>query len=147
MKTRATNLSSEQVEQAWEYAELLANQNPQHIRTDFLGAIIHREDYEDINSEYGWCVEYVLSPTFLAAHGIPTTNIFCEENIRVLNIANQEANRNNNTGHYEARCARCNTMHNQWQQVWQISDITEEGISALQTKFNLSADLVSEIFQ
>lgn len=59
MKTRATNLSSEQVEQAWEYAELLANQNPQHIRTDFLGAIIHREDYEDINSEYGWCVEYV----------------------------------------------------------------------------------------
>lgn len=143
MKTKATNLTPKQIESAWNTAVVIKGQNPRSIREDFLGATIHRKDY-DINSKYGWCIEYVLSPAFLEQYG-STADAFCEENIRVLFIGNHESNKNECIGHYEVRY-KANGLQNKYQFVYQTSDISEEGMLALKQKFHLSDEIMRTIF-
>lgn len=146
MKTKATNLTSEQIESAWKTAVVLEGQDPRFIREDFLGAIIHREDY-NVNSKYGWCVEYILSPQLLEHHcGCSVEDAFCEENIRVLFIGNHEANKNECIGHYATRYRANNERQNRYQLVWQNSDISEYGMFVLKKKFHLSDDILRKIF-
>lgn len=90
MKAKAENLTKEQIVQAWNWCKLIDGQDGKYIRQDALGAVIKYRDY-DHNTEYGWCVEYLLSPTFLESNGI-LTNAFCEENVRVLFVKNYDAN-------------------------------------------------------
>lgn len=136
MKTKATNLTPEQIELAWNTAEKIDGQDSQSIREDFLGAIIHREDY-DVDSKYGWCVEYILSPQLLEHYGCSVQDAFCEENIRVLFIGNYEANKNECIGHYATRYRANEKRQNRYQLVWQNSDISEYGMCALKKKFHL----------
>lgn len=144
MKTKATNLTSEQIELAWNTAVVVKGQNPRFTREDFLGAVIHREDY-DVDSKYGWCVEYILSPQLLEHYGCSVQDAFCEENIRVLFIGNYDANKDEHIGHYSARYM-ANKLQNKYQFVYQTSDISEEGMLALKQKFHLSDEIMRTIF-
>lgn len=146
MKTKATNLTPKQIELAWNTAVVVEGQDLRSIREDFLGAIIHRKDY-DVNSKYGWCVEYILSPQLLEHHcGCSVEDAFCEENIRVLFIGNHEANKNECIGHYATRYRANNERQNRYQLVWQNSDISEYGMFVLKKKFHLSDEIMRTIF-
>ena len=165
MKTKAINLTPEQIELAWNTAEKIDGQNSQSIRKDFLGAIIHREDYNVI-SKYGWCIEYVLSPKLLKYYGCSVQDAICEENICVLNIVNYECNKDEvHIGHYAAANEEYELeyqsqelkstlsaneaekeLKNEYQYFKKTWDANEARISALKRKFHLSDDILHKIF-
>lgn len=147
-KEEKIQLTDQQIEQVWNFAKTIDGKDPQTIRQDILGAIIHKKDYNNGNTDFGWCAEYVLSPTLLESYNIPSEHAFCEENIRVLHVRNYYANTDEPIGHYKAlyRPQFDSDSYNRWQKAWQISDIIPEGIEMLQQKFNLSDELVHEIF-
>lgn len=45
-KQLATDLSKEQINQVWEFADIIDDENPNEVRKDFLGARIHRDEYK-----------------------------------------------------------------------------------------------------
>ena len=150
MKAKAENLTKQQIVQAWNWCKLIDGQDGRFIRQDALGAVIKYTDY-DSDTEYGWCIEYLLSPTFLESKGI-STNSFCEENVRVLFLKNYNANIDAPVGkyriHYTASDNRTaeNCPINESRFAWQESSITDDGKIALQNIFGLSDDLMHTIF-
>ena len=86
MKQKA-DLTLEQVELAWNFANIVENVDSSCVRQDFLGAYIHKDQYNQ-DTEFGWCVEYILNQEFLNEHSTTGANIFCEANVRVLFIRN-----------------------------------------------------------
>lgn len=165
MKTKATNLTPEQIELAWNAAEKIDGQDSQSIRKDFLGAIIHRQDYNVI-SKYGWCIEYVLSPRLLNYYGCSVLDAFCEENICVLNIVNYEYNKDEvHIGHYAAANEEYELeyqsqelkstlsaneaekeLKNEYQYFKRTWDANEARMFALKKKFHLSNEIMRTIF-
>lgn len=166
MKTKATNLTPEQIESAWKTAVVVEGQDPRSIREDFLGAIIHRKDY-DVNSQFGWCVEYILSPQLLEHHcGCSVEDAFCEENICVLNKVNYECNKDELLiGRYAIAYDACESkdqcpkskstsvankagkgLTNEYHHIKWVWYTNEAMISALKQKFHLSDDILREIF-
>lgn len=138
-------LSIEEQNQIWQFAPTIEGKDENVIRQDFLGAEIHKSDY-DSDSLHGWCVEYVLSPNELREMEISTpSNLLCEANIRILQMGNYVANLGHRKGHYESRITR-ECGKNRYQQIWQQSKITSEGISALQEVFGLSEEQIKSLF-
>ena len=86
-KQLATDLSEEQINQAWEFADILDEDNPNEVRKDFLGARVHRDEYGK-NTDFGWYVEYVLDQEFLDNNSTTGAVIFCEANIRITRWRN-----------------------------------------------------------
>ncbi len=78
-------LDQKEQEMVWKYAELVNGEDSDIVRKDFLGAEIHKSDY-DKNTNYGWCAEMILSPSFLEENSLNVDNKYCEANLRVLNI-------------------------------------------------------------
>lgn len=164
MKTKATNLTSEQIESAWKTAVVVEGQDPRSIREDFLGAIIHRKDY-DVYSQFGWCVEYILSPQLLEYYGCSVEDAFCKENTCVLNIMNYGYNMDEHIGRHAAAYKTYESedqkqepeststasksdeeLINEYKPIKWVWKIDGARISALKQKFHLSDDILREIF-
>ena len=74
MKTLA-QLTPEQEEVAWTFAKPIPSEDPNKVRQDFLGARIHRDEYNK-DAPYGWVVEYVLNHNFLNDYSNIEADIF-----------------------------------------------------------------------
>lgn len=137
-------LSPTEIDIVWQYATPIDGKDQNYIRQDFLGAEIHKNDYEK-DSLYGWCAEYVLSPQDLQQMGIANTNILCEANVRVLQLGNFTSNIGHRRGHYE-RHITLDKDENRHQTSWQVSDISEYGISELRKAFSLKDEQIQSLF-
>ena len=137
-------LTTEQIKQAWEFAEIIDENRKDEIRRDFLGAEIHYGDYNQ-DTEYGWCVEYVLSAETLSRIGVEGVNLFNEANVRVLFIGNYIENEGHPIGCYKTKFKK-RGLCNKRQYVWQDSELSECGIEELKKQFNLTSKNVSAIF-
>ena len=51
-------LSEEIVEQVWQKAKIVANNNPDIFRQDYAGAWIRRDLYGQRNTKYGWEIDH-----------------------------------------------------------------------------------------
>ena len=52
--------SEEFVQQVWEKARVVPEQDPTTWRKDECGAWIKRNHYEDRNSEFGWKIDHII---------------------------------------------------------------------------------------
>lgn len=142
MKQKATLTTVEQ-QLAWSFAEIIEGEDANCVRKDFLGAYIHRNDYNK-NTDFGWCVEYILDQNFLNEHSTTHANIFCRANVRVLFIKNHLQNINNPIGEfYDYYEYDDNYKCNRFQEIRQQSNITQEGIDELKQTYGLSDEVIS----
>ena len=137
-------LTKQQIQQAWEFAEINDEKRKDEIRRDFLGAEIHYEDYNQ-DTPYGWCVEYVLSAETLSKIGIESPDLFCEANVRVLFIGNYIENEGHPIGCYKSKFKKRGSC-NKRQYVWQESELSEYGIEEIKSQFNLTSEEATTIF-
>lgn len=54
------NYTEEQIEQVWQKARIVANNNPNVFRQDYAGAWIRRDQYGNRNAKYGWEIDHCL---------------------------------------------------------------------------------------
>lgn len=54
------NFTPEQIEQTWQRAKIMPNNNPDVFRQDYAGAWIRRDQYGDRNAKYGWEIDHCL---------------------------------------------------------------------------------------
>ncbi len=54
------NFTQEQIEEVWQKARIMANNNPNVFRQDYAGAWIRRDQYGDRNAKYGWEIDHCL---------------------------------------------------------------------------------------
>lgn len=54
------NYTEEQIEQVWQKARIVANNNPNVFRQDYAGAWIRRDQYKDRDAKYGWEIDHCL---------------------------------------------------------------------------------------
>ena len=142
MKQKA-DLTLAQIQQAWNFAETINEEYDNFERKDFLGAYIHKDQYNQ-DTEFGWCVEYILNQEFLNEHSTTGANIFCEANVRVLFIKNHLQNINNPIGEfYDYYEYDDNYKCNRFQEIRQQSNITQEGIDELKQTYGLSDEVIS----
>lgn len=52
------DFTEEQIEQVWQKARVLANNNPDVFRQDYAGAWIRRDQYGMRNGKYGWEIDH-----------------------------------------------------------------------------------------
>ena len=138
-------LTEDQIEKAWSFADVMSGKDTSKVREDFLGAEIHFDEYGQ-ETPFGWCAEYVLSPTILSKNGIPCDKAFCEANIRVLFIGNYNANAENQIGYYQTKYKREMGV-NKHQYVWQEARISDFGKEELRKQFNLSETALEQILK
>lgn len=60
MATPRRNLTPNEIEEVWEKAKIVPNNDPAIYRQDYAGAWIRRDHYGLTNSEYGWQVDHLL---------------------------------------------------------------------------------------
>ncbi len=53
-----TDFSEDLIEQVWQKAQIVPNNNPDIFRKDYAGAWIRRDLYGQRNAKYGWEVDY-----------------------------------------------------------------------------------------
>ena len=58
MATLRRNLTEKEIEEVWQKANIIPNNNPNVYRQDYAGAWIRRDQY-GIQSEYGWEVDHI----------------------------------------------------------------------------------------
>ena len=58
MATPRRNLTEKEIEEVWQKANIIPNNNPNVYRQDYAGAWIRRDQY-GIQSEYGWEVDHI----------------------------------------------------------------------------------------
>lgn len=54
------NFTEEQIEQVWQKAKIVANNNPNVFRQDYAGAWIRRDQYGNRNAKYGWEIDHCI---------------------------------------------------------------------------------------
>jgi len=140
-------LTKGQIKQAWDYAKVINGVDPKFVRMDCLGAMIHFDEY-DMDTEYGWCAEYVLSQEVLSNYGINNVNLFNEANIRILHIGNYNENIGHRIGQYSVKYKYVKApKRNLRQNPNNISEINRLGVDELKRLFTLSDQQVSDIFK
>lgn len=139
-KQLATDLSEEQINQIWELADIIDDENPNEVRRDFLGARIHRDEYGK-NTDFGWYIEYVLDQDFLNKYSTTGADIFCEANVRVLFAKNYLANIEQPVGRFYVY-NRYEDNYNKPQKIQQKSDILPECIEALKKIYGLTDEVI-----
>ena len=144
-KQLATELSEEQINQAWEFADIIDDENPNEVRKDFLGARVHRDEYGK-NSDFGWYIEYVLDQDFLNKYSTTGADIFCEANVRVLFAKNYLANLEKPIGKYDVMY-RYENKHNEHQCPHQISTITLGCVEKLKEIYGLYEEDINSIIK
>lgn len=144
MKTLATNLSTQEISTAWQMANPIQGKDPNICRLDALGAIIKRNEY-DKPGQYGWVVEYVLSPAELSNVATIQASPFVGCNLRILQYANYAASESDNRGIYHVRKVMKNDKENN-QDSFQIADISQLGLNELQRTFGISNADMERLF-
>ena len=48
------------IQEVWNNAKEILNQNPSKVRMDICNAIIWRNEYGNRNSEYGWEIDHII---------------------------------------------------------------------------------------
>lgn len=140
------NLTKEQKKEVWNWVTQIHDEDAKVKRgLDVLGAIIHYDEYDNPNSMYGWCVEYVLSPEMLKEYDIKDGDVFCEENIRILSCKHFHLNNNHPLGEYKIFYHIVDNKYNQLRPAYQNSTITEEGIEVLKSHFGLTDEKFDKI--
>lgn len=143
MKQKA-DLTLAQIQQAWNFAETINEEYDNFERKDFLGAYIHKDQYNQ-DTEFGWCVEYILDQEFLNQYSTTDADIFCEANVRVLFFKNFKENLINKRGEYSVFYKYENIYQsNRLQSQRQISYITQENIDILKKTYGLPDEVINE---
>lgn len=140
------NLNQQEIDTIWEYAEPIPHIDASKKRLDCLGAIINKEEYNNFTSQYGWCVEYVLSPELLAHEGIPLQNMLCEANVRILHVDNYTLNRGHNIGEFARRVVKEGAVNKMCSPVWEVLYTKQEWIQKLQKIFDISDEKIKRMF-
>lgn len=52
------DFSEDKIEQVWQRAKIVANNNPDVFRQDYAGAWIRRDQYGQRNTKYGWEIDH-----------------------------------------------------------------------------------------
>ena len=52
------DFSDDIIEQVWQRAKIVANNNPDVFRQDYAGAWIRRDQYGQRNAKYGWEIDH-----------------------------------------------------------------------------------------
>lgn len=144
MKTLATNLSTQEISTAWQMANPIQRKDPNICRLDALGAIIKRNEYGK-PGQYGWVVEYVLSPAELSNVATIQASPFVDCNLRILQYANHAASESDNRGIYHVRKVMKDDKENN-QDSFQIADISQLGLNELQRTFGISDADIERLF-
>lgn len=56
---KGESFSEDQIQQVWEKAEPLGSYSKDLVRIDICGAEIHRKDYANTSSHYGWEIDHI----------------------------------------------------------------------------------------
>lgn len=137
---QVAHLSEDQIEQVWQFADIIEGEDFNLVRRDCLGAKISKKEYGK-NSEYGWYVEYVLDQEFIDKYSTTHANVFCKANSRILHKENYLANKYKPVGvydvyyTYEDGCNKCKLIH-------QTSTISNECIDKLKNIYGLSDNVI-----
>lgn len=59
MATERRDFTQDEIEEAWNKADVAEGNNPDIFRKDYAGAWIRKSDYGNRNSEYGWEVDHL----------------------------------------------------------------------------------------
>ena len=144
-KQLATDLSEEQINQVWQFADIIDDENPNEVRKDFLGARVHRDEYGK-NTDFGWYIEYVLDQDFLNKYSTTGADIFCEANVRVLFAKNYLANLEKPIGKFDVMY-RYENKHNEHQCPHQSSTITSGCVEKLKEIYGLYEEDINSIIK
>ena len=56
---KSESFSTDQIQQVWEKADILDNHTRDQVRVDICNAEMHRKDYGNTSSHYGWEVDHI----------------------------------------------------------------------------------------
>ena len=80
--------TEEQKREYWERASSVDGEDPQQVRRDASGAIIHYSKYKDRNSDYGWEIDHIYPKSLLEEAKVPEKLINDPRNLRPMNWKN-----------------------------------------------------------
>ena len=80
--------NEEQKRHYWRLANKVDGENPDEVRRDASGAIIHYSKYKDRNSDYGWEIDHIYPKTLLLEANVPEELINDPRNLRAMNWKN-----------------------------------------------------------
>lgn len=72
----------------WGKASIVDGEDPNRVRRDASGAIIHYSDYKNRNSDYGWEIDHIYPIAILEVAGVPEELINNSRNLRPMNWKN-----------------------------------------------------------
>ena len=80
--------SEEQIQLAWERAQVVDGFDSNRYRKDACGAWIMRNKYGDTDSMYGWVIDHIVPQSLLREHGFDEQKIDNPLNLRALQHEN-----------------------------------------------------------
>lgn len=80
--------TEEQKRAFWEWTNVVDGEDPNEVRRDASGAIIHYSDYKNRNSDYGWEIDHIYPKARLEEAGVPEELIYDSRNLRPMNWKN-----------------------------------------------------------
>lgn len=80
--------TEEQKREYWERTSSVDGEDPQQVRRDASGAIIHYSKYKDRNSDYGWEIDHIYPKSLLEEAKVPEELINDPHNLRPMNWKN-----------------------------------------------------------
>lgn len=80
--------TEEQKIEFWRRTNRVDGEDPQQVRRDASGAIIHYSEYENRNSDYGWEIDHIYPKMLLKEAGVPEELINNPRNLRAMNWKN-----------------------------------------------------------
>ena len=84
-------MTEEQIQDAWNRANIVEGFDKNRYRKDACGAWIIRNKYGDTDSRYGWEVDHIVPQSFLRDKGFSESMIDNSLNLRALQHENNES--------------------------------------------------------
>lgn len=80
--------SEEEKRYYWGLTNEVDGENPDEVRRDASGAIIHYREYKDRDSDYGWEIDHIYPKSLLLEANVPEELINDPINLRAMNWKN-----------------------------------------------------------
>lgn len=126
-------MTEEQIQEAWNRANVVDGYDKSRYRKDACGAWIIRNKYGDADSLYGWVVDHIVPRSLLREKGISESMIDNSLNLRAL----QHENNVSKSDDYPSYTAVVTSEGAENVRAWKFLEVNKKKQESLKKLYNL----------
>ena len=125
--------SNQQIQDAWNRANVVEGYDASRFRKDACGAWIIREKYGDFDSLYGWVIDHVVPQSLLRDRGVSEQMIDNPLNLRALQYENNASKKDD----YPSYTAVVTSEGTENISLWKFLEVNSKKQDVLKKLYNL----------